>query len=149
MPANAIVGPVALYNNFPINPQFFQPWTLVITNIALGPTTTVTLMPSDTFPSINAFNYSVGQQVRLVIPPTFGCRQLNGQSGYILSIPSSTQVILDINSAQNVNAFVASSATTQPQMTAIGDINSGPINANGRQNTSTVIPGSFINIGPN
>ena len=35
----AITGPIALYANLPIEPQFYQPWRFVITAITLGQTT--------------------------------------------------------------------------------------------------------------
>jgi hypothetical protein len=140
----AIKGPIALYSNVPIEPQFFQPWAFVVTAITRGVTTIVTM----TIPAITTLNYVVGQQVRLMVPPQFGCRQLNGQTGYVLSIPSATQVEIGINSL-NADPFVASTATTKPQIIAIGDNNTGPINAAGRSPTSTIIPGSFINISHN
>lgn len=140
----AIVGPIPLFSNPPIEPQYFAPWRFVISAITLGVTTTVTMI----VPSLTELNYAVGQQIRLIIPPTFGCRELNNQTGYIISIPSSTQVVVDINST-NANAYIASSATTPAQILAIGDVNSGPINSNGRSNVSTKIAGSFINISPN
>ncbi len=139
----AIKGPIALYSNVPIEPQFFQPWAFVVTAITRGVTTTVTM----TIPAITTLNYVVGQQIRLTIPPQFGCRQLNGQTGYVISITSTTQVEVSINSLSS-DPFVASTATTKPQIVAIGDNNSGPISSTGRV-ISTVIPGSFINISPN
>jgi hypothetical protein len=98
-------------------------------------------------PSITNLNYVIGQQVRLIIPPTFGCRQLNEQTGYIIGINLPDQVVVDINSL-GFNPYIASSATTQAQILAIGNINSGPTNT-GRTNNQTYIPGSFINISPN
>jgi len=38
--------------------------------------------------------------------------------------------------------------TTEPQIIAIGDNNSGSINSNGRTNLGTTIPGAFRNISP-
>jgi len=141
----AIVGPIALYSNVPIEPQYFTPWRFVISALSLGLTTTVTM----TIPPITDLTYIVGQLVRLIIPPTFGCRQLNGQTAYVIAVNLPNQVILNLNSSQNVDPFIASSATTPAQILAIGDISTGPINNNGRQITSTIVPGSFINISPN
>lgn len=139
----AIKGPIAPYSNLPIEPQFFQPWRFVISNITLGVTTTVMMV----IPSITTLNYVVGQEVRLIIPPLFGCRQLNGQTGFVLSVIPPNQVIVSINSVGG-DPYIASTATTQAQILAIGDINSGPINAQGRVNNGTFIQGSFINISP-
>ncbi len=141
--STAIKGPVALYSNVPIEPQFYQPWAFTITGITLGVTTLITM----TIPMITSLNYVVGQQVRLIIPPQFGCRQLNGITGYVLQLLPPNQVVLGINSTGG-DPFRASTATTKPQIVAIGDINTGPINATGRV-SSTVIPGSYINVSPN
>jgi len=65
-------------------------------------------------------NYVIGQLVRLDIPPGFGARQLNQQTGYVISIPAANQVVLTINSF-NVDAFQTSTQITKPQIVAIGD----------------------------
>ncbi len=91
--------PIPPYSNPPIEPQFYQPNRFVISAITLGRTTTVSTTLD--------MNYVVGQLVRLIIPPPFGSYQLNEIKGYVLSIPSSTQVVIDIDSSQNVNQFIA------------------------------------------
>lgn len=141
----AISGPIALYNNPPPNPQYFQPWRFAISGVTLGVTTTITV----TVPSSTELNYEVGQLVRLIIPPTFGCRQLNGRTGYVLSVTDPDQVEVGIDSSLGVDAYIASSATTPAQILPIGDINSGQINSNGLNVSLVAIPGSFINISPN
>lgn len=134
-----ISSPFPAYQNLPIEPQFYQPSRFVISAITLGMTTTVTTTVNN--------NYTIGQQVRLIIPPSFGCRQLNEQSGYVLSIPNPNQVVISINSV-GYDPYIASSAHTQAQILAIGDVNSGQTNSNGRNSNLTYIPGSFINISP-
>lgn len=137
--SNTIISyPIPAYSNVPIEPQFYQPRRFVISNITLGTTTTITTTEN--------MDYVIGQLVRLIIPPSFGTRQLNEQQAYVISIPASNQVVLDIYSI-GMDAFVSSSATTKPQILAIGDINSGPTNI-GRTNNTTYIQGSFINISP-
>ena len=133
-----IPGPTPIYNNPPIEPQFYQPSQFFISAITLGQTTTVTTTVNN--------NYVIGQEVRLIIPFSFGCRQLNGLSAIVISIPSPNQVELNIDS-RGGDQFKSSTATTQPQIIAIGDVNSGQINANG-VNSILNIPGSFINISP-
>lgn len=130
-------GPIALFNNLPIEPQNYQPRFFFILNIAIGRMTTVTTTVDH--------DYVIGQQCRLVIPTVNGCRQLNEQTGFVLSIPTSDQVVLNIDSSTNVDYFVTSTSPTQPQILAIGDVNTGVTNL-GRTNNTTFILGSFINI---
>lgn len=133
--------PTPAYNNPPINPQYYKPSRFEISNIALGPTTTVTTSLDH--------NYVIGQLVRLLIQPTYGSYQLNESLGYVLNIPSASQVVLDINS-QGVNAFIPSPSygPTPPQIVAVGDSDSGVISSTGRSVPTTAIPGSFQNISP-
>lgn len=134
-----MTGPIPPYSNVPIQPQNFKPSRFVITAITLGQTTTITTSDNT--------NYVTGQLVRLVIPESFGSYQLNEQTGYVLSIPATNQVVLNINST-NANPFVSSTNRfSQAQIMAVGDINNGPINIQGRQGNISV-PGSFQNISP-
>lgn len=135
-----IVGPIAPYSNLPINADYYQPSRFVISAISFGQTTTITTTVDN--------NYVVGQQVRLLIPNANKAVQLNEAQGYVLSLPSSTQVEVSIDS-NGTTAFVYQSTGTQAQILAIGDINPGQINSNGSQSTVTYVPGSFINISPN
>lgn len=131
-------GPTPPYNNPPIQPQNFQPSVFQISGITLGVNTTVdTEIP---------MNYVVGQQIRLLIPQSWGCFQLNEQTGYVIEILSPTSVVVDIDSSQNVNLFKSGSLKQVPKILAIGDINSGIISHTGNVNFSTSIPGAFINI---
>lgn len=134
------VGPIAYLNNLPIEPQNYAPNYFFISAISLGSLTTVTTTVDH--------NYVVGQLCRLIIPFSFGCRQLNEVTGYVVSIPATNQVVLNINSSVNVDAFTSSSAFTQPQILAVGDISNGTTNSTGRSNTGTYIPGAFINVSP-
>lgn len=135
-----VIGPVPAESNPSIESQFYQPNLFNISAITRGQTTTVTTTVDH--------NYVVGQLVRLIIPPLFGANQLNEQSGLVISIPASDSVVLTIFSL-NADPFVAnpSARTTQPQILAIGDLNSGQINT-GRTGNTTYVPGSFINISP-
>jgi hypothetical protein len=146
-----VTYPTPPYSNPPITPQFYIPNKFFILGITMGPTTVVTTTIDH--------NYVIGQIVRLLIPRIFSsissgvviqipnCTQLNEQEGTVVSIPASNQVELDISSI-GVDAFVTSTQPTQPQIVATGNYNSGFINAFGRVNTGTFIPGSFINISP-
>ncbi len=132
-------GPQALYNNPPIEPQNFKPRRFVINSIVLGNTTLVT--------TIYDMDYVIGQECRLIIPQGYGCRQLNEVTGYVISIPSSTQVELDIDSHEG-DPFIAANLSQRPQILAIGDVNKGSINRHGPKHTHPFIPGSFRNISP-
>ena len=131
--------PIPLYANVPIQPQNFKPKKFFIQNIVRGRNTLVeTTVDMD---------YVVGQQIRLIIPPDFGIRELNNIQGYVIDIPASNQVIIDIDSL-HMNSFILAVDPNQPQILAIGDIRSGAINSNGRISNKPYIPGSFRNISP-
>lgn len=143
-------GPTPAQSNPPINPQYYEPSRFVISSIATGQTTTVTMTPSTVGGSTVNPNYVIGQLVRFTIPAAYGIRQINEKKGYVLSIPSSTQVIVDIDSSF-FDPFISSPTddSQQPQIMGIGDINQGSINASGRVNLATYVPGAFIDISPN
>src|SRR4029077_10648899 len=133
-------GPTPAYTNPAIQPQFYAPNFFIIENVTLGQTTLIN--------TTEDMNYVIGQLVRLLIPFGFGCTELNEKLGYVISIPNTDEVVLNIDSSQNVSAFVAGSGTTLPQIVAVGDINSGQTNTNGINSNLTFIPGSFKNISP-
>ncbi len=135
-------SPIPLYQNLQIDADFYKPSRFVISSITLGPTTLVETSVDH--------NYVIGQEIRLLIPPVFGCYQLNESKGYVLSMPADNQVIVSINSSENVDPFIASSDTfpAVAQILAIGNLNSGAINTSGRISNINYIPGSFLNISP-
>jgi hypothetical protein len=136
-----IFGPIAPESNPPINPQYYLPNWFNIESIAMGFTTLVT--------TVIDHNYVVAQQVRLLIPSIYGANALNEQTAFVISIPSPNQMVLELFSL-NSDTFVSNpnSGITQPQVVAIGDVNSGAINATGRTGNGTFIPGSFIDVSP-
>jgi hypothetical protein len=140
MSSNVTPGPNALYNNPPINPQYYSPRECQITSLSLGVSTTVT--------TATANQFVIGQLCRLIIPYYYGTYQLNGVVGYVIDKPANNQVVLDINSSE-ATMFIASPTHvfTPAQILPVGDINSGPINAT-PQISQTYIDGSFINISP-
>lgn len=137
--AQVISYPIPAYSNPPIQPQFYAPRQFFISAITLGRTTLVT--------TTTDLDYVVGQLVRFLIPKANGTRQLNDQLGYVISVPATNQVVVEIDST-SYNLFQTSSQPLQPQILAIGDINLGINNASGNLNMGTFIPGSFINISP-
>jgi hypothetical protein len=133
--------PIPAYQNVPIHAEYYLPSRFLISGISLGITTIITTTEN--------INYVVGQEIRLLIPISFGSFQLNGLTGFVLSLPSSNQVEISIDSSKNVDAFTASGNPIESaQIVAIGDINTGATNAQGELNQGTYIPGSFINISP-
>ncbi len=82
------MGPVPLYNNPPIHPDWYQPRKFFIADITFGTTTLVTTSEDH--------DYVIGQAVRLLIPKAYGASQLNYVQGFVLSIPDTDQVEIDI-----------------------------------------------------
>jgi hypothetical protein len=140
MSSNIGPGPIPPWNNPPIQPQNFSPSNFVISNITLGIQTLITTSDNH--------NYVIGQNVRLIIPSGYGCTQLNEMESLVIEIPELNQVLLNLDSSVNVNQYIAAGLKQQPQINAIGSINSGNINASGNLNTSITIPGAYENISP-
>jgi hypothetical protein len=134
-----VTGPIPPYSNPQIEPQFFEPSQFFISSLTTGITTLVTT-------TVN-HNYVIGQEVRLLIPKGYGSTQLNECTGLVIGIPMPNQVTLTTNS-QQANQFINANLLQKPQIIAIGDVNTGAINAEGRDFTLTYIPGSFLNISP-
>lgn len=129
--------PRPIYSNPPIKPQDYKPSRFVISAISQGLTTTITTSEDH--------NYVVGQQIRFIIPPDYGMRELDKKQGIIIFIPSSTQFVIQLDT-RGFNSFLNPGTSTKAQTLAIGDINSGIIATNGINISSTNIPGSFVNI---
>lgn len=135
---SAISLPIPAYQNVPIEPQNYNPSRFTIDSITLGQTTVVT--------ATEDMNYVVGQLTRLIIPPSFGCRQINEATSYVISLPSSDSVELNLDTSIGVDQYIASSASTPAQILPVGDVNTGIISSTGRNIPTTNIPGSFINV---
>jgi len=101
--------PIPIYANVPIHAEYYTPKRFVIEDVQLGQTTIVT--------TVLDHDYVIGQQVRLIIPSNFGCYQLNKVKGYVISVPSSDQVEVDINSLRNVDAFVSATVSVTVSLT--------------------------------
>jgi len=121
-------------------PKYFKPRRFNITNVTLGIQTLITTSDN--------VDYVIGQNVRLLIPSGYGCIQLNESESFVIDIPSPNQVLLALDSSQNVDQYISAGLKQQPQINAIGDINSGAINACGNLHTSITIPGAYKNISP-
>lgn len=109
----------------------YLPLNVVISNVSKGSTTSVT--------TSSAHYFVVGQLVRFHIPTVYGMTQLTDQEAYIISVPSTTSFVVDVNS-MNYTAYVSSPTYpgfTSPQVSPVGD----------RNNTSSnlTISGAFIN----
>ena len=132
-------GPVAPCTNFPINDQYYSPRQFIISGVTRGAQTTITTSVDH--------DYVIGQQVRLLIPPSFGIRQLNEKTAFVISLPASNQVLLDISSA-NMDTYIASSDPTPAQILPIGTINGSATNYSNVVSSLTYIDGSFRDISP-
>ena len=113
--STVISYPAPLYQNLPIEPQWYQPSQFVITNITLGVTTIVTMANGTNGVSPN---YVIGQLVRLLVPSKYGTYQLNEQSGVVISLPMTNQVEININSSQ-MNLFIASPSSFSPRSVSL------------------------------
>ncbi len=130
---------IAPQRNPPITPWYYIPRAAFIASIVQGQTTTVN--------TVHDQNYVVGQIVKVLLNANNGCRGLNNREFLVISVPSATQVILDVNSLLET-PFALTASNTEPQIVPVGDYNSGAINSQGRVNNGTYIQGSFINISP-
>ena len=139
--------PIPPYSNPPINSDYYQPRAYDISAITLGSTTLVTTSANHDF--------VIGQACRFIIPWGYGTTELNEMQGIVISIPMDDQVTITIDSS-SFSTFIPGGSpqpvdkgtTAVPQILPIGDVNSGIISSTGLSNTSTNIPGSFINISP-
>lgn len=103
MQGSIISYPIPLYQNVPIHAEYYQPHRFVISDLSFGETTIVTTSEDH--------DYVIGQNIRILVPAIFGSFQLNYKQGIVLSIPSSTQVEVDIYSV-GTSTFVPSPYTS-------------------------------------
>ena len=132
------LGPIPPYNNPPIQPYHYRPRRFVIASITLGQETMVT--------TNDPMDYVIGQLIRLLIPPGFGCVQLNELTGYVVDIVDAYNVIVTIDSSIDVNQFISATSKQQPQIIPVGDVNNGVISNTGANIPITGVLGAFINI---
>lgn len=130
-------SPSGAYVKKVLYPYLYAPGVAFIEAITTGSTTTVT--------TTAPHNFVVGQEVAFRIPALWGTVQLNsipnsGSNipgspvyGYVISVTSSTQFVVNINStgytAFNTNQTVASvkAGLSFPQVLAVGDVNTGGV----------------------
>lgn len=136
---SVISYPVPLYQNLPIESDFYIPRNKTIASITQGITTTVETTAANEF--------VVGQLVRFIIPPAYGIRQLNHILGHVVQVNSTTEFVVDVNTV-GMDAFISASSNENPQITPVGDQNSGCPAVTSRSTNQTFIDGSFRNISP-
>lgn len=134
--------PTAYLANVPVNITYYTPQEYEISNITFGTTTTIT--------TTEDVDYVAGQEIRLHIPQFYGTRELNQQLAYVISLPASNQVEININTNIGYTPFIISPtfAPTPPMICPIGTIRNGQINVISRTNVAINVPGSFRNISP-
>ncbi len=105
-------------------------------------------------PGVITANNSFTTGVHLLLQDIGGMEELN-DSVVNTTSNNSTTITLAINTS-SFTAYSGGGTATKypidsrvPQIIAIGDVNSGPINTSGRTNNITFVPGSFIDISPN
>lgn len=134
-------GPIAPQRNPAIREDYYSPQKHQIVSIVSNSFDNTQITTS------NVNEFVLGQQVRFVIPSLCGMQELNGKSCYITQIVNPQTFIIDFD-ARYQDAFNPTGNPNQyPFVLPIGDINSGPINSDGRINNLTYINGSFINVG--
>lgn len=94
-----VTSPFPPYQNEVINSDYYTPNFFLISAITLGKTTAVTTSVDH--------NFSVGQLVRFRIPARYKTRELDNVEGTVVSVPTSTQLVCEIESS-GFTPFVAS-----------------------------------------
>ncbi len=118
-----------------------EPFTATITNITQAASAVVTA------------NNSFHRGASIVFSSVGGMTQINGLVGVIQTVsPTAFTVSIDTTAftayGSGGEAALFNTPQTWAQIMAIGDVNSGIISTTGVVQTSTNIPGSFINISP-
>lgn len=97
-------------------------------------------------------SFVVGNQVQFLIPPEWGMYQINRLKGFVISIPQSDEITVDIDT----RAFDAFVTPTPPmfvvidnaQVASVGDQNFGSLSPGGVVTLPNTIPGAYINQRP-
>ena len=97
-------------------------------------------------------SFVIGNQVQFLIPPEWGMYQISGLKGFVISIPQSDQISVDIDT----RAFDAFVTPTPPmfvvidnaQVASVGDSNFGSLSPGGVVTLPNTIPGAYINQRP-
>jgi hypothetical protein len=135
---NEVVIDISSINSDPFIPT---PYTAIITNA------------TQTNPCVVTSNNFFKMNQLLTISEVQGMTELNGVNRLVLGATSTT-ITLDIDATafgaytMGGLALLQEPIVNVPQILAIGDVGNGQVNATGRRNTGTFIPGSFINISP-
>lgn len=122
-----VTSPFPPFQNLPIESDFYEPNFFIISAITLGLTTTVTTSVDH--------NFSVGQIIRFRVPNRYKTRELDEKEAIIFSIPSSTELVCNIES-NSFTPFVSSpyvsnitniSQATNPTVTASNSFHIGDL----------------------
>jgi len=85
-----VTSPFPAFQNLPIHANFYNPNFFQISGITRGLTTL--------FETSIPHNFFIGQEVRFIIPARYGTTELSGKTGIVVSIPSSDEFIVRIES---------------------------------------------------
>lgn len=115
----------------------FYPYICDIEAISQGANTIVTTSIDHMF--------VIGNQVQFFIPKQWGITQLNLLKGFVIDVPASDQITVNIDTS-TFNAFVTPSgpAIVDPaQVSPIGDGNSGNLSPGGIPVSPNQVPGAY------
>ena len=97
-------------------------------------------------------SFVIANQVQFLIPPEWGMYQINRLKGFVISIPQSDQIEVDIDT-RAFDAFVTPTPSQfvvidNAQVASVGDANFGKLSPGGVVDLPNTIPGAYINQRP-
>jgi hypothetical protein len=143
-PTIYMANPYNRYNLGLFNSGTYTPAINDLTNVTNSNIATVT--------TVSDHNYVINQQVQFFIPSQWGMRQLNQLKGYVLTIPTSNEFTVNINTSQ-FDAFITPTPPTYividpAQVMGIGETNYGQSSPGGIPILPITIPGAYENQPP-
>ena len=118
----------------------YTPFACDITAVTTGTATEITTSQDHAF--------VVGNLVQFFIPSDYGMTELNKRKGFVISVPSDTEIEVDLDSRSFTPFSVPASPTQPAQVLSAGDQNYGDLSPGGTPVIPQTVPGSFINVRP-
>ena len=110
----------------------------------------------DQFPIVTTtidHSFVVGNQVQFSIPQAWGMYQLDGLKAYVITVPSPTEIVVNVDTT-TFDAFITPTSPNiyvviEPaQVAGIGDFNTGTSSPGGVIANPNTIPGAYQNQPP-